>query len=247
MSVHAIASFPGTPETSTEKPRIVRNSPAAPAGALPPEAAAIVSKLADSKRRVHQAEALYRVGAECQTLFVVAAGMFKTIVLDADGREQVIGFHMTGDVLGLDGIATDIWQSSAVALEDSEVWAISLNRVEALCRQNPTVQRMFHRLLSREIQRDCMMMLLLGSMSAEERLAAFLANLSQRLTARGYSPVRFILRMTRREIGSYLGLTLETVSRIISRFQRDNLIRAKLRSIELKDLGRLRAMAAQAA
>ena len=101
---------------------------------------------------------------------------------------------------------------------------------------------MFNRLMSREIQRDYLMMLLLGSMRAEERLAAFLVNLSQRLTARGYSPVRFVLRMSRREIGSYLGLTLETVSRVFSRFQREGLIRAELTAVELKDLERLRAM-----
>ena len=241
MSVHATASFPATPEASSSKLRAVRAS-ASPAGTLPPEAAAIVSTLSNSRRRVRQGEALYRAGADCQTLFVIAAGMFKTIVLDADGREQVTGFHMTGDVLGLDGMATDICQSSAVALEDSEVWAISLNRIEALCRQNPTVQRMFHRLLSREIQRDYLMMLLLGSMSAEERLAAFLVNLSQRLTARGYSATRFILRMSRREIGSYLGLTLETVSRVFSRFQREGLVRAELKAVELKDTAKLRGM-----
>ena len=171
-----------------------------------------------------------------------------------DGR-VLVGSGLAGDAVvverheihvlvqqGQDGIETERCQSSAVALEDSEVWEIPFTRMEALCRQDPAMQRMFHRLMSREIQRDYLMMLLLGSMSAEERLAAFLLNLSQRLTARGYSPVRFVLRMSRREIGSYLGLTLETVSRVFSRFQREGIIRAELKTMELKDLGRLRAL-----
>ncbi len=209
---------------------------------LPNEVASVVSKAAAGKRRVRAGEFLYRAGSPFHAVYVVRAGMFKTILLDSEGREQVTGFQMTGEVLGLDGIEMEICQSNAVALEDSEVWEVPFQRLEALCRQDGNMQRMFHRLMSREIQRDYLMMLLLGSMNAEERLAAFLVNLSQRLTARGYSATRFVLRMSRREIGSYLGLTLETVSRVFSRFQRERLIRAELKSVELTDTGRLRAM-----
>jgi len=211
-------------------------------GGLPGEVASVVGKATAGKRRVRAGEFLFRAGTPFHSLYVVRAGMFKSILLDSEGREQVTGFLMTGEVLGLDGIEKEICQSNAVALEDSEVWEIPFNRLEAVCRQDPAMQRMFHRLMSREIQRDYLMMLLLGSMSAEERLAAFLVNLSQRLTVRGYSATRFILRMSRREIGSYLGLTLETVSRVFSRFQRDGLIRAELKAVELKDTARLRAM-----
>lgn len=231
--------------TDTAAPRLRATVPATvsePLGGLPAEAAAFVSKLPECKRRVRQGEFLYRSGERFHCVFVIRAGMFKTILIDAEGREQVTGFYMTGEVLGLDGIETEQCQSSAVALEDSEVWEIPFARMEALCRQDPAMQRMLHRLMSREIQRENLMMLLLGSMSAEERLAAFLVNLSQRLTARGYSPVRFVLRMSRREIGSYLGLTLETVSRVFSRFQREGLIRAQLKTVELKQPERLRAI-----
>jgi CRP/FNR family transcriptional regulator len=213
-----------------------------PLAGFPSEVASVVSKLASGKRRVRLGEFLYRAGTPFHNLYVVRAGMFKSILLDSEGREQVTGFQMTGELLGLDGIEKEICQSNTVALEDSEVWEIPFSRLEALCRQDPAMQRMFHRLMSREIQRDYLMMLLLGSMSAEERLAAFLVNLSQRLTARGYSATRFILRMSRREIGSYLGLTLETVSRVFSRFQRERLIHAELKSVELKDTERLRAI-----
>jgi CRP/FNR family transcriptional regulator len=242
MPMQAIATLRTNPPARAALRAVTPLQSAEPLGTLPPEVAAIISQLAAGKRRLRQGESLYRSGAAFHCIYVVRAGMFKTILIDSDGREQVTGFHMTGEVLGLDGIETELCQSSAVALEDSEVWEIPFSRMEALCRQDPAMQRMFHRLMSREIQRDYLMMLLLGSMSAEERLAAFLVNLSQRLTARGYSAVRFVLRMSRREIGSYLGLTLETVSRVFSRFQREGLIRAELKSVELKDLARLRAM-----
>lgn len=236
MSVRAITSM------RHAKPDALQAAPSEALVGLPTEVAAVVEKAASGKRRVRLGEFLYRSGTPFHCLYAVRAGMFKTILLDSEGREQVTGFHMTGEVLGLDGIEQEICQSNAVALEDGEVWEIPFSRLEALCRQEPGMQRMFHRLMSREIQRDYLMMLLLGSMSAEERLAAFLVNLSQRLTARGYSSTRFILRMSRREIGSYLGLTLETVSRVFSRFHRDGLIRAELKAIELVDIARLRSM-----
>ena len=213
-----------------------------PLGSLPPELSALVTKLAPGKRRVRQGETLFRSGTAFHNLYIVRAGMFKSIVLDSDGREQVTGFQMTGDLLGLDGIAAEMCQTNAIALEDSEVWEIPFSRLEAICRQDPGMQRSFHRLMSREIQRDYHIMLMLGSMSADERLAAFLVNLSQRMVARGYSATQFILRMSRREIGSYLGLTLETVSRAFSRFQREGLLKAALKSVELREVDRLRMM-----
>jgi len=219
-----------------------RVSLAAVRPSLPDEVNTIVARLAVGKRRVRQGDWLFRSGGEFHHLYVVRAGMFKTILLDSEGREQVTGFHMTSELLGLDAIEREQHQSGAVALEDSEVWEVPFARIEAECRSDPAIQRLFHRLMSREIQRDYLMMLLLGSMRAEERLATFLVNLSQRLVARGYSATRFVLRMSRREIGSYLGLTLETVSRVFSRFQREGLIRAELKSIELNDVEALKRM-----
>ncbi|MCC6534710.1 MAG: helix-turn-helix domain-containing protein [Burkholderiales bacterium] len=243
MPAHAISPLRSVPAENSAGLRLVpAMAEAEPLLGMPGEVAAVVTKLASGKRRVRMGEFLYRSGTPFHSLYVVRAGMFKTILLDSEGREQVTGFQMTGEVLGMDGIEKEICQSNALALEDSEVWEVPFTRLETLCRQDPGMQRVFHRLMSREIQRDYLMMLLLGSMSAEERLAAFLVNLSQRLTARGYSATRFILRMSRREIGSFLGLTLETVSRVFSRFQREGLIRAELKAVELKDVARLRAM-----
>ena len=129
-----------------------------------------------------------------------------------------------------------------MALEDTEVCAVAFDRLEELARRLPPLQHNLHRLLSREISRDENLLLVLGSMRAEERVAAFLLNLAQRYQQRGYSSTQFVLRMTRSEIGSYLGLKLETVSRLFSRFQAKGLIKIEKRAVELRDLRALRAM-----
>jgi CRP/FNR family transcriptional regulator, anaerobic regulatory protein len=140
---------------------------------------------------------------------------------------------MAGELLGLDGISSDRHSCDAVALEDSQVCVIPFGQLEELSREFTDLQRQFNKIMSREIVRDHGVMLLLGSMRAEERLAAFLLNLTQRLQARGFSPSALILRMTREEIGSYLGLKLETVSRTFSKFQDDGLLEVKQRQIRI--------------
>lgn len=194
------------------------------------------------KRGYTRGDYLYRSGDKFQSLYAIHCGSFKTKVLHEDGREQVTGFQMAGEIIGMDAICTDHHTCYAVALEDSEVCELPFNKLETLSRELPSLQRHLHKILSREIVRDQGIMLLLGSMRAEERLAAFLLNLSQRFAARGFSPTVFRLRMSRQEIGSYLGLKLETVSRAFSHFQDTGLINVKTRSVELLDLKGLRAI-----
>lgn len=169
-------------------------------------------------------------------------GFFKTCVASEDGREQVTGFQMAGELLGLDGISTDRHACDAVALEDSQVCLIPYDRLEDLSREFTDLQHQFHKIMSREIVRDQGVMLLLGSMRAEERLAVFLLNLTQRLHARGFSASALVLRMTREEIGSYLGLKLETVSRTFSKFQEEGLLEVKQRDIRILDNEGLRKL-----
>jgi CRP/FNR family transcriptional regulator len=204
-----------------------------------------LESLASSKRAYRRGDYLYRSGSKFGSLYAIRTGFFKTQVLHEDGREQVTGFQMAGEIIGLDAISTDIHTCDAVALEDSEVCELPFNQLEALSRQLPTLQRHLHKIMSREIVRDQGIMLLLGSMRAEERLAAFLLNLSQRFAARGYSASAFRLRMTRQEIGSYLGLKLETVSRTLSYFQEIRLIDVHNKSIELLDMTRLLGLVGQ--
>ena len=188
-----------------------------------------------ARRTVHRGETLFRAGDGFQSLYAVRAGFFKTCVSSEDGRDQVTGFQMAGELLGLDGIGTDRHTCDAVALEDSVVCVIPYHELEHVSQQVQDLQRVFHKIMSREIVRDHGVMLLLGSMRAEERLAAFLLNLTQRLHLRGYSQSALILRMTREEIGSYLGLKLETVSRTFSKFQDEGILEVKQRDIRIVD------------
>lgn len=188
-----------------------------------------------TRRTVGRGEALFRAGEAFSSLYAVRTGFFKTCVSSEDGRDQVTGFQMAGELIGLDGIGTDRHTCDAVALEDSQVCVIPYHQLEDLSRELSDLQRHFHKIMSREIVRDHGVMLLLGSMRAEERLAAFLLNLTQRLRTRGFSSSSLILRMTREEIGSYLGLKLETVSRAFSRFQEDGVLSVKQRQIEVLD------------
>ena len=201
-----------------------------------------LDELVSTRRKVKRQQPLYRAGDPFEAIFAIRVGWFKTDVVLEDGREQVTGFQMTGEMLGLDGISTEAHSCNAIALEDSEVCVINYSRLEELSREFEGLQHQFHKMMSREIVRDHGVMMLLGSMRAEERLAAFLLNLSQRFAARGFSGTDFHLRMTRDEIGSYLGLKLETVSRAFSRFQEEGLIAVQQKHIRIIDLPRLRKL-----
>jgi CRP/FNR family transcriptional regulator len=188
-----------------------------------------------ARRRVKRGEALFGAGDEFKSVYAVRSGFFKTSLVDGEGREQVTGFSMGGELLGMDGIGTGRHNGGAIALEDSEVCVLPYALIEEMAENSPALRRQLHAVLSREIVRDHGVMMLLGSMRAEERLATFLLNLSRRFTARGYSSSDFHLRMTRDEIGSYLGLKLETVSRLFSRFHEDRLIEVQQKHVRILD------------
>jgi len=204
-----------------------------------------IDALISNRIKLKKGEALYRAGDAFQSLYAVRLGSLKTIVLVEDGREQVAGYHMAGDIVGLDGIGTERHGCQAMALEDSEICVLPFARLEELAQKVPPFQHSLHRFLSREITRDQNLMLLLGSMRAEERLAVFLLNLADRYRRRGYSSTEFVLRMTREEIGSYLGMKLETVSRLFSQFQAKGLIQVQGRDVKLLSPTALRELAGQ--
>jgi CRP/FNR family transcriptional regulator len=195
-----------------------------------------------SHRRLKFGQALYRSGAPFHAIYLVRAGFLKTVVVLEDGREQVTGLYMSGDMLGMDGIASGTHASDAIALADSDICVVPYERLEAMSDDERPMRRHLHRMLSREIVREQRMMLLLGTMSAEERVAAFLLNLSQRFAARGFSGSEFVLRMTREEIGSLLGMKLETVSRIFSRLQKDRLIEIDGKHVRIVSVDGLREL-----
>jgi CRP/FNR family transcriptional regulator len=183
---------------------------------------------------------VYRAGSRFHSVFSIQRGFVKTALVRSDGREQVTGFLMPGEFVGVDGINSGSYVCDAVALEDSELCAMPLDRLEQLGRERPALQRLCHCIMSREVVRNYETMLLLGNMRAEERVAAFLLNLSQRLAARGFSPTEFNLRMSRGDIGSYLGLKVETVSRTFSRLRDEGLLSARKKNIRLIDLETMR-------
>ncbi len=189
-----------------------------------------------SRRKVAAGQDLYQEGETFAYIYAARSGTFKTRLTLPDGREQLMGFYMAGELMGLDGIASGKHASSAIALEDAEVCAIPYSHLAKVAMGAAGLQDAVTRLMSREIVREHSLMMLLGSMNAEERLASFLLNLSQRLKARGYSPSEFHLRMSRAEIGSYLGMTLETVSRTFSAFQQQRLLEVDKRHIRIIDL-----------
>ena len=193
-----------------------------------------------TRRRIKRGAALFNAGDRFTSLYAVRSGFFKTAITTADGRDQVTGFQMTGEIIGLDGIVSDFHSCDAIALEDAEVCVMPFDQVEELSREFTTLQHHVHKIMSREIVRDHSVMLLLGSMRADERLAAFLLNLAQRLHARGFSQSELVLRMTREEIGSYLGMKLETVSRTFSKFVEDGIIEVRQRYVHIKNTEALR-------
>jgi CRP/FNR family transcriptional regulator len=192
-----------------------------------------VDEVVATRRKVARGENLFRNGDKFNALFAIRTGFFKTRISAEDGRDQVTGFQMAGEIIGLDGIVSDHHTCDAVALEDAEVCVMPFDRIEELSREITSLQRHVHKIMSREIVRENGVMLLLGSMRAEERLAAFLLNLVQRLHARGFSQSELVLRMTREEIGSYLGLKLETVSRTFSKFVDDGIVEVKQRHVRI--------------
>ncbi|MFM9971309.1 MAG: fumarate/nitrate reduction transcriptional regulator Fnr [Burkholderiales bacterium] len=202
--------------------------------------AARAEQLVYTRKRIKHGETLYRAGDPFTSLYAIRTGFFKTTMIFDDGREQVSAFHMGGEMMGMDGIGAGVHGTNAISLEDGEICVIPYSRLQELAHDMPVLQTQFHKVMSREIVREHGVMMLLGSMRAEERLAAFLLNLSQRYGARGYSRDDFQLRMTRDEIGSHLGLKLETVSRAFSKFQEEGVLSVQQKHIRILDMNALR-------
>ncbi len=201
-----------------------------------------VDDLVASRRRVKRGTSLFCNGDKFTNLYAIRTGFFKTCITSEDGRDQVTGFQMAGEVMGLDGIVNDRHTCNAIALEDADVCLLPFDRIEELSAEITGLQRHVHKIMSREIVREHGVMLLLGSMRAEERLAAFLLNLVQRLHARGFSQSELVLRMTREEIGSYLGLKLETVSRTFSKFVEEGIVEVKQRHVRIVNADALKQL-----
>jgi CRP/FNR family transcriptional regulator len=209
-----------------------------------PEELERLDGLVATRRSIGRGDTLFRRNDPFRGVYAVRTGFFKTCSTSEEGREQVTGFQMAGELLGFDGIGDAVHSCDAVALEDSQVCVIPYARLEELSREFALLQRQFHRVMSREIVREHGVMMLLSSMRAEERLAAFLSNLAQRLEVRGFSASSLVLRMSREEIGTYLGLSLETVSRCFSRLHEQGVLDVQQRNIRILDPSALQKLVA---
>ncbi len=187
-------------------------------------------------------EFVHRAGTALTSLYVIHSGFLRTSVTDGNGREQITGFAMPGDLVGMEAIATGRHQCNTIAIEPSSICGMRFADLEQLSAGMPALQQHFHRTMGAEIARDHGMMLLLGAMRAEERVTLFLLHLSRRFAARGRPGTRFHLPMSRHEIGNYLGLKLETVSRVFSQFHDSGLIAVRSKNIEILDMARLQAL-----
>lgn len=194
-------------------------------------------------RVVTEGTVIHRAGDPFRSVFFLNSGAAKRLLIKEDGREQVLGFPMPGDILGMEAIDGGAHSTTVIALDLCAIVEISFSAIDALVAENPTVARFLYHRMSAALRDEHGWMAALGLLNADERVAAFLLDLSQRFSARGFSARRFMLRMTRAEIGSFLGLTLETVSRVFSRFQKLGLLNVTRRDIELLDMAALSHLA----
>lgn len=201
-----------------------------------------LDSLINRRQRVRAGQHIYRAGNPFHFLYAIRSGFFKAYAVDNEGLERINGFHMGGEIMGLDAISEDVHTSHAVALEDGEVCEIPFTSLEDLIREVPPLQHQFHKIMSREIAQDHHVMKLLGSMTAEQRLVVFLLNLSARFAALGFSATDIHLKMSREEIGNYLGLKLETISRTFSKLQADGFIGIDRRQVAIHSLEKLKRL-----
>ena len=209
---------------------------------LRPEDVDRLDSIVKRNRPLQRGDHLFRAEEPFRNLFVVKTGAVKTFTQTNDGDEQVVGFHLPGEVLGLDAIQNGHHGCSARALETTAICELPFERLEDLSSNIPSLQHQMFRLLSKEISQEAEMMALLGRSTAEERVASFLLSLSERFKRRGFSATDFFLSMSRQEIGSYLGLALETVSRLFTRFQDEKILKVERKHVQILDMERLRGM-----
>lgn len=203
----------------------------------------LLDALIKRRRPFGRGHHIFRLGDEFRSLHAIRSGSVKTYTITEDGSEQVTGFHLPGEIIGLDAINSGRHPCAAKALETTSLCELPFNRLEELASQVPGLGRQLLRIMSREIQGDAELLMLLGKKSAEERLATLLISLSNRFKERGFSPWEFHLSMSRNDIGNYLGLAVETVSRLFTRFQQQELIEVRYKYIHIKQIDQLKEMA----
>ena len=203
-----------------------------------------LDNIIDRKRPIHKGEQIFTDGQDMHALYAIRSGTFKTYMINEQGEEQITGFHLAGDLLGFDAIANNKHPSFAKALETAMVCEIPYNTLDTLSNSIPKLKKQILRMMSTEIREDQEMLSLLNRKNAEQRLATFISALSVRYQLRGLSATEFRLSMTRSDIGNYIGLTVETISRLLNRFHKSGLIKVDGKLITILDIDKLNECAA---
>lgn len=202
-----------------------------------------IDKLDDIIQRgkpLHKGEHLYHAGEGFKSVYAIRSGAIRTIKITEEGDEQVTGFYLPGEIVGMDGLASNTHTNSANALETSAICEIPFSRLEELSTKVPSLQRRFFQLMSKEIMHDQQLITLLSKNSAEERIGALLLSISSRNSNRGLSSKDFFLPMSRSDIGNYLGLTIETVSRVFSKLNKSGIISLDKKHVIINDIDELK-------
>ena len=202
-----------------------------------------VDQLINQKTKLMKGEYLYKQGDPFIYLFSIRYGSLKTQLFLEDGRSQIVGFHLPGEILGLDGISHGLHQSEAIALEDTELCVMKFSVLEQLCKEISVLQQHLYKIFSKEISLDHRHLLTLGTLNGEEKIAYFFVYLSERLAKRGLPPTDFHLAMGREEIGDYLGMKIETVSRILAKLNLAKIIEIKNKELKILNLQELHRLA----
>ncbi|WP_194089214.1 FNR family transcription factor [Vibrio hibernica] len=202
-----------------------------------------LDEIIERKKPIQKGQEIFKAGDDLKSLYAIRSGTIKSYTITEQGDEQITAFHLAGDLIGFDAINENSHPSFAQALETSMICEIPYETLDDLSGKMPKLRQQIMRLMSNEIKGDQNMILLLSKKNAEERLAAFLYNLSTRFSQRGFSPREFRLTMTRGDIGNYLGLTVETISRLLGRFQKSDILAVKGKYITINNHDELQKLA----
>lgn len=202
-----------------------------------------LDNIIERKKPIQKSQLLFKAGDKLNSIYAIRSGTIKSYTISELGEEQITSFHLPGDLVGFDAIVNMQHPSFAQALETAMVCEIPFDILDDLSGKMPKLRQQIMRLMSNEIRADQEMVLLLSKMNAEKRLAAFIYNLSCRYAARGFSAREFRLTMTRSDIGNYLGLTVETISRLLGRFQKSGMLSVKGKYITINNMQELAELA----
>ncbi|MCK5262469.1 MAG: fumarate/nitrate reduction transcriptional regulator Fnr [Gammaproteobacteria bacterium] len=205
-----------------------------------PEDMSKLDTIVEQRKPLHKNDHLYREGDASHAIYAVRSGSVKTLVESPNGDEQIVGFHLPGELLGLDGFMDGSHTCTAIALETTSVCAMPLPKLEGLCTTLPGLQHQMQRIMGKEVTEEHLMLLMLGKMSAEEKIATFLLSISRRMEERHWKATEFVLSMPRQDIANYLGLAVETVSRLFAQYQEAGIIKVDRRRISILQLQRLK-------